>query len=103
LSISDASEPVSETHVGTKPSRLIAYLLPFAVAAAFAGPSGLREIRRRYQLGAQSTIVDIAWDLDEEYSEQLLERITDHQVRTLNQLLALPYTNDHGFEYFADE
>lgn len=97
--------PVSSsgTRTGTRWTRLAEYVLPLALAASIATPASFRELRRSYRVDAETPIVVAAWDYVEELWEPVLEHITNEQVRELNALLALPYTNNHEFEYFADE
>lgn len=99
----DYPRGTSTTLVGTRQSRLTAHLLPLALAAAFMGAPVVREVRRYYQVGAETSVQDIAWDQMEDFWVPVLEPISNEQVRALDALLAIPYTNDHGFEYFADE
>jgi hypothetical protein len=96
-------ESTSETPVGGRANRLTAYLLPLALAGALFAPTPLREVRRQYRSGSGTLVVDVTWDLDQDFFEPDLERISDDQVRALNALLAVPYTNDHGVAYLADE
>jgi hypothetical protein len=93
----------SATSVGTWRNRLTAHFLPLAIAAAFVGSPPVREVRRVFLTGSETWFQEISWDEAEDFWVPVLEPITNDQVRALNALLAIPYTNDHGFEYFADE
>ena|ERR1700723_616180 len=93
----------SFTQVGTKRSVFSSHILPLAVAAIFNGPASALDLRRAYQPRAETQIVSMAWHLDEDYWEPTPQLITNAQVRALNALLETPYTNNHDFDYFADE
>ena len=67
-------------------------------SAARNGPDVGRLSRR-----SDTVMIDMAWHLDEEYWEPVPQLITNEQIRALNSLLAIPYTNSHDFDYFADE
>ena len=101
--ISEPSLGTSSTRVSTQRSRLASAFLPIAIAAAFVGASPLRELRRFGWTGAETPVQDIWWDYADEPWLPVPELVTNEQVRALNALLAVPYTNDHGFEYFADD
>jgi hypothetical protein len=96
-------DSTSSTQVGTRHPRLAAWVLPLAMAAAFAGTPAVRGLRRYLGTEAETPTVLIAWHRDEDLEDPILEAITNDQVRALNALLALPYRNDHEFDYFADE
>lgn len=98
-----APETTSSTHVGTRYARLAAWALPLAIAAAFAGTPVVRGLRRNVITETETPIAIMAWQYEEAMGDPILEAITNDQVRALNALLALPYTNDHEFDYFADE
>jgi hypothetical protein len=93
----------SATQVGTSRGIFHTYMLPLVVGAMLNGPAQLLKVRRSYQPRSDTVIIDMAWHLDEEYWEPVPQLITNAQVQALNALLATPYTNDHDFEYFADE
>ncbi len=85
-------------------NRFQAYLLPVAVAAAFLGTSGslVEEVGQEIGRTTETQTIRIAWPTDDEwfYSPEL---ITPDQVRSLNELLAVPFTDDLGFEYFPED
>jgi hypothetical protein len=93
----------SATHLGTRRSIFNSYMLPLVVGAVLNGPARLLSVRRSYQPRSDTVMIDMAWHLDEEYWEPVPQLITNAQVQALNALLATPYTNDHDFDYFADE
>jgi hypothetical protein len=100
---SDTNESTSATLIGTRANRLRAYMLPFAIAAALAAPVPPRDLRRQYIVSAATEMLELDWDRVEDLWEPIQELITNEQVQALNALLAIPYTNDPGFEYLADE
>lgn len=73
------------------------------MAAAFAGAPAVRGLRRYVPTETETPTVLFAWEHEEAIGDPMLEAITNEQVRALNALLALPYRNDHEFDYFADE
>jgi hypothetical protein len=78
-------------------------MLPAVVAAMLNGPARLLNVRRSYQPRSDTFMIDMTWHLDEDSWEPTTQRITNAQVRALNALLAIPYTDDHDFDYFSDE
>lgn len=97
------ADDVSATRFATRRSVFNSYMLPVVVAAMLNGPARLLSVRRSYQPRSDTVMIDMAWHLDEEYWEPVPQLITNEQIRALNSLLAIPYTNSHDFDYFADE
>lgn len=81
----------------------ITHLLPLSIAATVAAGPRSGVFRGVMSAGAETPIQVIMMEHAEESWEPVPMLITNDQVRALNALLALPYTSDHGFEYFADD
>lgn len=92
----------SATPVSVRKNSMTSHLVPLAIMAAFAGGYPLR-MRRHIWTNARTPVEAISWEFAEEPWEPQTMLITNDQVRALNALLAVPYTEDHGFSYFADE
>lgn len=91
--------PTSATPAGT--GRISSHLLPYFVGAMLTAPAF--SVRRLVWTSASTPIEHIHLNYSQDRWEPALELITDDQVRALNALLTIPYNNDHGFDYFADE
>lgn len=77
-------------------------MAPVALAAAFAGPD-LRACQRSYLARAETPVFSAMWTDQDELFTSVTERVTAAEIAALNLLLATPYSNDAGFEYFADD
>ncbi len=95
-------DSTSSTLVGTSHSRLRSYMLPLALAAAIATPGSVRAVRRYQTSRAATVTLHVDWSQHDDFYQPAPELITNEQVRALNELLAIPYTNDHGLDYLAD-
>lgn len=98
-----APQSLSATQGAGWRNALRTHLVPIAIVAAFSGGPSLRQYRRFDSLNAATPIEAFAWNYVEDLWEPMPELITNDQVRALNRLLAVPYTNDPGFQYFADD
>jgi hypothetical protein len=94
----------SATRIGLI-SSMRAIFVPIAATLALAGGAPGVDIRRRcrYQVSSATQLTDYKWHLDEQTWVPAPELITNEQVRTLNELLALPFTSRDVSHILADE
>ena len=89
----------STTRVGSSRSVFQGYMLSALAAAMFRGIN----VRHVFQVRSNTTIVQMAWHLDEAFWEASPQLITNEQVVALNELLAMPYVTSPGIGDLFDE
>lgn len=101
-SLAESPATNTSTAVWRRLNPINSVFLPLAVGAVLAG-SRLHEFRGHIRLDAETPADFVTVAIRQDEWTPVLEPITNDQVRALNALLAIPYVNDQGFDYFADE
>lgn len=96
-------ERQSATQVSQWSLPLKKVFLPLAVAASLYGPMPMPEVRRSYRVSALTQLVDMQWEIDEDYWEPVPQLITNQQVAALNSLLSMPYVTGPGIGDLYDD